>query len=73
MIMQMNLRHRVSTMKLSPSKPLLPLFEAIVNAFQSFDQVGDEPDKKIRVFAERDTVLEDSPSFQSPSPMRLCR
>lgn len=69
MIMPMNVGHRVATMKLSPSKPLLPLLEAVVNAFQSLDEVGDVPDKKIRVFAERDTVLEDSPSTQSASPM----
>jgi len=37
MIMPMNLGHRVSTMKLPHSKPLLPLLEAIVNAFQALD------------------------------------
>lgn len=69
MFMPMNVGHRVSTMKLPSSKPLLPLLEAIVNAFQSLDEVGNDPEKKIRVFAERDTVLEDSPLTQSASPI----
>jgi len=67
--MQMNLGHRVSTMRLPSSKPLLPVLEAIVNAFQSLEELGDQEGKSIRVFAERDTVLEDSPSTITSSPI----
>lgn len=69
MIMPMNLGHRVLTMKLPQSKPLLPLLEAIVNAFQSLEELGDQPDKAIRIYAERDPVLEDSPQTITGSPI----
>jgi len=69
MIMPMNLGHRVSTMKLPQSKPLQPLFEAIVNSFQSLEELGDVDGKSIRIFAERDTVLDDDPLSVTNSPI----
>jgi hypothetical protein len=38
--MQMNFKAIVELHKLSPSTPLLPLFEAIVNSIQSIEEVG---------------------------------
>ncbi|OJU64266.1 MAG: hypothetical protein BGO01_19295 [Armatimonadetes bacterium 55-13] len=56
-------------MKLPQSKPLQPLFEAIVNSFQSLEELGDVDGKSIRIFAERDTVLDDDPLSVTNSPI----
>lgn len=52
--MQVNLVGRVSNMRLPYSKALLPLFEAVVNAFQSIEDLDNKTNTYIKVFVNRE-------------------
>ena len=54
MMLKTNLRGQVRQMKLPESKPLLPLFEAVINAFQAIQDARDVGTHRIAIDIERD-------------------
>ena len=59
---------RIRNTNLPKAKALLPLFEAVMNAFQAIEEAGGN-DHNIHIIAERQGELGDGKSEQSkPSP-----
>lgn len=49
---------RIRNTNLPRAKPLLPLFEAVVNSFHAIEEARERPNPWIRIEAERDVLLE---------------
>lgn len=61
--MKATIRGRVRNTRLSKTKPLMPLFEAVINAFQSIAETG-APGQSIQINVNRETGL--LPDKRSP-------
>jgi hypothetical protein len=60
MIDRLNLAGKISNTTLSENKPLMPLFEAVVNSFQAIEDLGEShPTPRIEIIVDRDPVLSD--------------
>ena len=69
-MMRLNLRQRVSNTSLPRSNPLLPVLEAVVNSFQSLEELGTVSGKFIRITVERDpVVLEEEVKYVTSAPI----
>lgn len=55
LLIYIDLKGRVNNMSLAKSKALLPMFEAIVNSFQSIEDLNDATDAFIKITLERNT------------------
>jgi len=56
MMLKTNLRGQVRQTKLPESKPLLPLFEAVINAFQAIQEARDVAAHRIAIDIQREVV-----------------
>jgi hypothetical protein len=52
-MLKSNLRGQVRQTKLPESKPLLPLFEAVINAFQAIQDADNRTSHRIAIDVER--------------------
>ena len=52
--MQFDIKGHLNSIKLSTSKALWPLFEAVVNSIQSIEDSENKASGKITIFAERE-------------------
>lgn len=56
--MKVDLAGKIRNTQLPRSKQLLPVFEAVVNAFQAIEEAGDRvKNPRIEILVERDPVL----------------
>ena len=58
--MKASVAGRVRNTSLPRTRPLLPVFEAVINAFQAIEEAGARDDHGIRIHAAREQSLDDS-------------
>src|SRR5689334_9498110 len=55
---KLDLLGRINNTQVPRSKPLLPLFEAVVNSFQAIEELGkDAKERRIEISVERSPIL----------------